>query len=55
MASRFVRVDLLCDGLVGVAEAVGDDLPVDAQVTGERRVCVADVMKPDTADPGEVD
>ena len=38
VASRRVRVDLLCDGLVGMAEPVGDDLPVDAQVAGKRRI-----------------
>ena len=55
MASRLVRVDLLRDGLVGVAETVGHDLPVDAQVASKRRIGVADVMEPDTADSGQVD
>ena len=38
---RRVRVDLLRHGLVGVTKPVGDDLPVDAEVTCERRIGMA--------------
>jgi hypothetical protein len=55
MPRRCVRVDLLRDTLVGVAEPIGDDLPVDAKVASERGICVANVVKPDTADSGQVD
>jgi len=46
LAGGLVRVDLLRDALVGVAEAVGDDFAVDAQVASERRVRVTDVCLP---------
>jgi hypothetical protein len=55
MPRRCVSVDLLRDTLVGVAEPIGDDLPVDAKVASERGICVANVVKPDTADSGQVD
>jgi hypothetical protein len=45
-ARRAVPVDLHRDALVRVADAVADDLCVDAAIQRERRVGVADVVQP---------